>query len=201
MEEAQNNLNEKKAQAHINDTIGLALEGLSDALKLASASRDVVMKLLQFEGNRIDTLENKIDLLMIERADAIVDRNPALFKTTTTTYTPEDEEVEPPIQLEEIHFEDYHFEVAPFDEAAKMEWDRAIKFGDHDEGWRLPTTDELRLMYLCKDRLGMRNESYWSSLEGSDRSAWIIDFDDGFTLFSNKAIGIRTRLVRTIEDE
>ena len=53
-----------KIQQDINETIGEALEGLSDALKLASASRDVVMKLLQFEGNRIDKLENKVDLLM-----------------------------------------------------------------------------------------------------------------------------------------
>ena len=61
----------KTKQEEINETIGEALEGLSDALKLASASRDVVMKLLQFEGKRIDAIENKIDLLMTERADRL----------------------------------------------------------------------------------------------------------------------------------
>ena len=75
MEEAQNNLNEKKAQAHINDAIGESLEGLTEALKTGSNSREVIMKLLQFEGKRIDTLENKIDLLMTERAEVIAMRN------------------------------------------------------------------------------------------------------------------------------
>ena len=61
-------------QQQINETIGECLENLRDTLKIGSESRDVIMKLLQFEGNRIDTIENKIDLLMTERAEAIEER-------------------------------------------------------------------------------------------------------------------------------
>ena len=65
---------EKTEQQQINETIGECLENLRDALKIGSESRDIIMNLLQFEGNRIDTLENKIDLLMTERAEAIEER-------------------------------------------------------------------------------------------------------------------------------
>jgi hypothetical protein len=67
MEEAQNNLNEKKAQAHINDAIGEALIGLKEAHEYGGKSRELLLKLIQFEGKRIDALENKIDILMTER--------------------------------------------------------------------------------------------------------------------------------------
>ena len=65
----------KTEQQQINETIGECLENLRDTLKIGSESRDLIMKLIQFEGNRIDTLENKIDLLMIERAEVIALRS------------------------------------------------------------------------------------------------------------------------------
>lgn len=63
----------EKTQHQINETIGECLESLRDALKIGSKSRDLIMKLLQFEGNRIDAIENKIDLLMTERAVEIAE--------------------------------------------------------------------------------------------------------------------------------
>lgn len=65
----------KTEQQQLNETIGECLENLRDALNIGSKSRDVIMKLIQFEGNRIDTLENKIDLLMTERAEVIALRS------------------------------------------------------------------------------------------------------------------------------
>ena len=58
---------EKTRQQEFNDNVLMALTGLSEAMKTSSKSRDALMKLLQFEGNRIDALENKVDILMTER--------------------------------------------------------------------------------------------------------------------------------------
>lgn len=71
---------EKTEQQQINDLTEEAIVEISKALKAGDKLVLSLMKLLQFEGNRIDALENKIDLLMTERAEAIVDRNPDLFK-------------------------------------------------------------------------------------------------------------------------
>ena len=43
------------------------VEGLAEAMEAAAKSRDIMLNLMQFEGHRIDSLENKIDLLMRER--------------------------------------------------------------------------------------------------------------------------------------
>lgn len=167
----------KTQQEQINETIGEALEGLSDALKLTSASRDMLMKLLQFEGNRIDKLENKIDLLMANRTEVVTTPN------------------------EEIHFEDFHFEVETADKLDEMNWNKATTFNAYDnDGWRLPTIDELRLMYLCKDRLGMREERYWSSSENFNNNARYVYFGNGSTSSSNEYGSLRVRLVRTIDE-
>ena len=72
----------KTAQNLMNEKLAEALQGLAEAYKFNSESRDIIMRLLQFEGGRIDTLENKINLLMTERDEAIVNRNPELFKFT-----------------------------------------------------------------------------------------------------------------------
>ena len=47
------------------------VEGLTDAMKTASKSRDIILNLMQFEGHRIDALAKKIDLLMTSRADEL----------------------------------------------------------------------------------------------------------------------------------
>tara|TARA_R110000787_G_scaffold272735_1_gene380244 strand:+ start:501 stop:764 length:264 start_codon:yes stop_codon:yes gene_type:complete len=45
------------------------VEGLTDAMKTASKSRDILLNVLQFEGHRIDALANKIDILMKSKED------------------------------------------------------------------------------------------------------------------------------------
>ena len=61
-------------QNKLNNAVSSCLEELADAMKIASNSRDILMKLLVFEGNRIDRIENKIDILMTERAENEIDR-------------------------------------------------------------------------------------------------------------------------------
>tara|TARA_R110000851_G_scaffold321851_2_gene487480 strand:+ start:72 stop:590 length:519 start_codon:yes stop_codon:yes gene_type:complete len=171
----------EKTQQRVNDKIAECLEGLSESIELSAKNRGMLMKLLTFEGNRINALENKIDILMTERAEYRAKK------------------AEPVIANEEIHFNDYHFEVAQEDNGEST-WDKCITLGDHDDGWRLPTIDELTLMYLCKGRLGMSKGGYWSSSEFSNNYAWNVNFSSGGTNDFSKNFSLRVRLVRTIEN-
>ena len=105
-------------------------------------------------------------------------------------------EVEPVIPNEEIHFNDYHFEVTQEDSLDRS-WNDAESMVRL--GFRLPTIDELRLMYLCKGKLGMENEEYWSSSEYSNYGAWGVNFSSGDSNFSYKDNSLRVRAVRTID--
>jgi hypothetical protein len=58
-----------------------------------------------------------------------------------------------------------NFEVAEKDEPEKMTWNEAMdKFKDNKDGWRLPTREELLLMYEHKEEVGNFEEDwYWSA--------------------------------------
>ena len=60
-----------------------------------------------------------------------------------------------------------------FEEAKKV----CENLGD---GWRLPTKDELNVLYKNKDKIGgFAGISYWSSAEYGIDYAWVQDFSDG----------------------
>jgi len=59
------------SQNDVNKSIHECIGGLADALDTASESRNVLMKLIKFYGDRIDTLENKVDLLIMDRANEL----------------------------------------------------------------------------------------------------------------------------------
>tara|TARA_R110000803_G_scaffold206817_1_gene274326 strand:- start:445 stop:1041 length:597 start_codon:yes stop_codon:yes gene_type:complete len=61
-------------QNKLNSAVSSCLEELADAMKIASKSRDILMELLVFEGNRIDSLHDKMDILMTERAENKIDK-------------------------------------------------------------------------------------------------------------------------------
>ena len=96
-------------------------------------------------------------------------------------YTPvikEDEAVAEPIVLHKTLT--LHFEVYPTD-LGQMTWNEAkeacVNLGD---GWRLPTKDELNLIYENKDVVGgFANSAYWSSTEYGSYTAWYHDFRNG----------------------
>ena len=48
-------------------------------------------------------------------------------------------------------------------------------------GWRLPTIEELHLLYLNKETIkGFTGTNYWSCTMGTDIYAWKEDFKDSF---------------------
>ena len=80
-----------------------------------------------------------------------------------------------------------------------MSWDAAKrackKLG---RGWRLPTKDELNIMYQNKDSIGgFANTFYWSSSELGNDDAWFQDFSGGVQYFLNKGSSVYVRAVRT----
>ena len=68
----------KTEQQQINDKIAECLEDLSESMEMSAKNRDLMMRLIEFVDTRIDSVENKIDILMTERAE-------------TTTQTKEDD--------------------------------------------------------------------------------------------------------------
>ena len=63
----------------------------------------------------------------------------------------------------------------------EMEWEDAKKAcADLGDGWRLPTKDELNMLYQNKDKIGgFVGWNYWTSSLKSDFYPWTQDFDNG----------------------
>ena len=95
------------------------------------------------------------------------------------------------------------FEVAEAD-AGIMKWHEAMKCGK--DGWRLPTIDELNLIYENKEQfkgLTLTGSSpsgwYWSSSPYGyiDDCARVQRLSDGIQTLSHKSYGLSVRLVRS----
>ena len=70
------------------------------------------------------------------------------------------------------------FEVYPKD-LGKFTWNDAKEAcAALGEGWRLPTREELHLMWLNKDD-SFASAYYWSSNESNDADAWLQNFNGG----------------------
>ena len=96
-------------------------------------------------------------------------------KTVPTSNTDYENIIGIPIKIENL-------EVAQYDFPESMNWYDAkevcAKLG---KGYRLPTKDELEVMYKNKDRVGgFVNKIYWSSTEYKNVYAWGHHFINGF---------------------
>jgi hypothetical protein len=81
-----------------------------------------------------------------------------------------------------------------------MNWDKAKEAcANLGDGWRLPTKDELNLIYENKNVVGgVANNYYWSSTEGDDDYAWFQYFYDGIQGYYDKDDTIYVRAVRAL---
>ena len=79
-----------------------------------------------------------------------------------------------------------------------MDWYEAMEAcADLGDGWRLPTKDELNVLYQNKDKIGgFAIVYYWSSTEDGGSSAWGQLFDDGTQGYGNKNGNTYVRAVR-----
>jgi len=90
------------------------------------------------------------------------------------------------------------FEVAQYDFPNWMNWkDAKAECAKLGKGWRLPTKDELNLLYINKDKIGgFAINFYWSSTEIDTNYAWIQVFTIGNKFKFNKFNPIYVRAVR-----
>ena len=104
-------------------------------------------------------------------------------------------EIEKSIEIENI-------QVAMKDLEGVFTWDEAMEEVKKLGGgwWRLPTKEELNLMYLHKDKIGGFVEGYyWSSTEYGAYLAWVQDFTNGNHYSNNKNFtNYYVRAVRSI---
>ena len=89
-------------------------------------------------------------------------------------------------------------EVAQNDFPNPMSWDDAkkacAKLGDD---WRLPTKDELNILFKNKVKIGgFSSNHYWSSNDGDEGLAWDQTFDDGYQDFADMNDDCNVRAVR-----
>jgi len=93
------------------------------------------------------------------------------------------------------------FEVGEANAPTQMTWDEATAYCSNlGDGWRLPTKDELALMYQHKDELGGCGKGWlWSSsLNGNGSDAWEQRFSDGNQDYNYKDYRFGVRAVRDL---
>jgi len=90
-------------------------------------------------------------------------------------------------------------EVAQYDFPKEMRWGDANKECENlGRGWRLPTKEELEILYQNKDKIGgFASNGYWSSTEGVNDGAWNQSFSDGSQYFSIENYTFYVRAVRS----
>jgi len=97
-----------------------------------------------------------------------------------------------------------NLEVAQNSFPNKLDWEDSKKAcNDLGNGWRLPTKDELNLIYQNKDEIGgMENsDGYWSSTEYGNCCAWdqyLSDFHKGYQHPNYKSFTFYVRAVRSL---
>ena len=78
-----------------------------------------------------------------------------------------------PIKIGNIEVAQYDFRKIPWNDANNS----CKNLGD---GWRLPTKEELNILYQNKEKIGnFKWDSYWSSTKGNVVVAWRLNFGDG----------------------
>ena len=92
-------------------------------------------------------------------------------------------------------------EIAQYDLPTEVTWYNAKReCKELGKGWRLPTKDELDVMYNNKDLIGnFVNTNYWSSTEYNSDYAWMQVFIHQSIAITLKEGHINARAVRSIK--
>ena len=86
------------------------------------------------------------------------------------------------------------------EDLGEMNWEEAKKACKNlGDGWRLPTKDELNILYHNKDKIGGYTlVNYWSSKMGDLSTSWIQNFDNGSQVGNLNSDTNSVRAVRSI---
>jgi hypothetical protein len=84
------------------------------------------------------------------------------------------------------------------DNLGLMSWHKAIVACKNlGPGWRLPTKDELNMLYKNKEEIGgFATDYYWSSAENGNTDAWLQGFASGSQYGNSKNFAYYVRAVR-----
>jgi formylglycine-generating enzyme required for sulfatase activity len=91
-----------------------------------------------------------------------------------------------------------NLEVVQKDFPNVMNWNDAKEAcAELGDGWRLPTKDELNILYHNKDKIGgFADGYYWSSTEFDNNYAWYQNFYNGFQDYFYKNVTMYVRAIR-----
>ncbi len=91
-----------------------------------------------------------------------------------------------------------NIEIAQHDLPEKMSWFDAIEFCNNlGDGWRLPTNEELTMLYYNCDEIGeFKLSDYWSSTEFNTNRAYYVGFRAGDFGRTEKDSKMKVRIVR-----
>ena len=95
-------------------------------------------------------------------------------KTIPTSNTDYENIIGTPIKIENLEVAQYNF-------PEFMNWkDAKAACAKLGKGWRLPTKDELNILYQNKNKIGVfASGYYWSFTEYDNNSGWRQNFDSG----------------------
>ena len=93
-----------------------------------------------------------------------------------------------------------NLEIAENDYPNKLKWvDAKTVCRNMRDGWRLPTKEELNLLYINKNLIPNLNDNiYWTSTELDSKSAWFQNFRYGGQGTYFKDTDLNFRIVRSI---
>ena len=88
---------------------------------------------------------------------------------------------------------------AQYDFPKKMSWEDAKKACESiGNGWRLPTKEELGVLFKNKIKMGVfTNDYYWSSTINTNNLVWTQYFKDGYAIYSSKDYTNYVRAIRS----
>lgn len=173
---------EEIKQAQIDEKKRLEQAIIDEKNRLEQA---IIEEKKRLEQAKIDE-KNRLEQAIINEKNRLEQAKQARIKTIGT-----------PIKI-------FNFEVAEndFPGGEKMTWEDAKKACDSlGDGWRLPTKDELNILYLNRTNLnGFKDSySYWSSTEDGNLTL-LVSFMNGpqVTAVSKSRYGWPVRAIRTI---
>jgi len=190
---AQNKKEQIEALNHSVDSLNTVLATTKDNSAKDIRELNDYIKKVRDELTNLQTSNNKLS------------KENEKFKTDLGELSKKNLELEAKVQaveLKKTSFETVkvgNLEVMTKD-LGKMKWDEAMAAcADLRDGWRLPTKDELNVLYENQDKIefgGFCPAVYWSSTESGTSHAWAQNFDDGFQGGDNKNVNYYVRAVR-----
>ena len=188
--------------------VGHFLQGLAFLIMLIIlfitylTSKDAVQNIsLNNLQESSDKLSDNLSLIKYGGILSLIILIVSSFYLSLVSVDPIEEEIEKIIDVIGSTIKLDNWEIAEKDFPEKMNWaDAKIACKTLSNGWRLPTKEELAIIYQNKDEFkGFDDSGYWSSTEDNYSLAWGQGFKDGKQLPVKKATCLKVRPVRNVE--